>query len=146
MPDQAGISAQLTSLARGDGEASEEFTVIGAITSISGIGGGSPTILNPTRLSDTHVRKLMGLLDEGQANITMQWDGDDDQFQGMWDDRVGRVRRNFQITYPEGTEITFTAYVSTFQIDSEVDSLLTVDCTLEIDGALGEPVWGGAES
>lgn len=140
MSEAPGLEAEGTKLLRGDGEEPEDFNEIGAVTSITGIGGGSPTILNPTRLGDDFQRKRVGLRDEGQASLTLQWDGSDAEFQGMHEDRVNKTLRNFELEYPDGTQIDFAAYVLTFEISSEADSLIEVSCTLEIDGAI-EVTW-----
>lgn len=131
------LASEGTKLRRGDGATpTESFTLIGAVSSVSGFGGGSTTINDVTTLQDSFVQKLPGLRDEGQGTMTVQWDATQAQFQGLHSDRAAATKRTFQIEMPDETVFEFSAYVLTFEVSAETDSPLTVDITLEIDGEI----------
>jgi len=125
-----------TTFARGDGGDPENFAAIAAVKGISGIGGGTPTVLDPTTLADSTRRKMLGLRDEGQLQLTLEWTGSDAEFQGMLADRAAGTSRNFQITFPDTTTYDFAAFVMTFEVSAELDALVQVTISLEIDGAV----------
>ena len=125
-----------TILRRGDGETVEEFTAIGEVVSMSGLGGGSPTVIDVSHLGSSFREKLLGLRDEGQVSMTLQWTGGDAQHQELWTDRANGVLRNFQAVYPDGVVDTFSAYVMTFESSVETDAAITVQVGLEITGAV----------
>lgn len=129
------LKAEGTILRRGDGATpTEAFAEVAEVKSINSVGGGSPTVIDTSHLRSTHRRKLIGLRDEGQAALVLEWTGSDAEFQGMWSDRRLAVRRNFEVEYPDGTLDRFAAYVMTFETTAETDASITVAATLEIDG------------
>ena len=122
---------------RGDGATpTEAFAEVGEVKSLSGIGGGSPTVIDTSHLRSTFRRKLLGIRDEGQGQMQLEWTGSDVEFQGLFDDRANATLRNFQVEYPDGTEDEFAAYVMTFETAAETDASLLVNITLEIDVAI----------
>lgn len=129
-------------LRRGDGASSEDFTLCGFVSSVSGFGGGSPTVNDVSTLQDSYRRKLLGLRDEGQAQLTLQWAGTDDEFQGIHEDRANGVLRNWELEIADGTVFEFSAYVLTFEVVLETDTPVTVNVTLEIDDEI-EVAWPG---
>jgi tail tube protein len=136
-----GLETEGTVLSRGDGEASEAFTAIASVSSLSGIGGGSPTVIDVSTLADSFKQKRLGLRDEGQISMTLQWHGSDAEFQGCHADRAQKVLRNWQILFPDGTLAEFAAFVMTFEVQVETDDALRVNCTLEISGEV-DIDWG----
>ena len=129
-----------TALRRGDGAANEQFTLCGFVSSVSGFGGGSPTVNDVSTLQDSFRRKLLGLRDEGQAQMTLQWAGTDEEFQAIHEDRAEGRLVNWELEMPDGTEFDFAAYVLTFETVLETDTPVTVNVTLEIDGEI-EATW-----
>lgn len=136
MPDP-GITSEGIKLLRGNGAESETFTEVGAVSGFSGVGGGAPAIHDATTLADSFRRKLVGVRDEGQMSLTLQWHGSDAQFRGMQADRSAGTLRNFEIEFPDDTVFALSAYVLTFEVSAESDAAVTVTCNLEIDGAVG---------
>lgn len=131
------ITTEGTAFKRGDGATpTENFVTVASVRSVSGVGGGSPSIHDVTTLQDSYRKKLVGIRDEGQATLELVWESDDAQFQGMAEDRANGTKRNFQIEWPDGTVDSFSAYVLTFERVAETDAALVVNCTLEIDGAV----------
>jgi hypothetical protein len=123
-----------TILRRGDGDSSETFSPIGEVTSASGLGGGSPTVIDVSHLGSSFREKVLGLRDEGQISMTLQWAGDDTTHQGLWNDRATGALRNFELQYPDGTLDSFSAFVMTFESNIATDAAITVNVTLEITG------------
>lgn len=131
-----------TILKRGNGAESEVFAAVGEVVSMSGLGGGSPTVIDVSHLGSTFRQKLLGLRDEGQVQMTLQWTGGDALHTELWSDRAAGTLRNFIIEYPDDTEDAFSAFVMTFESSVETDAAITVNVTLEITGAVSR-TWPG---
>ena len=138
-----GITSEGIKFKRGDGESSQTFTEVASVSGFSGIGGGAPAIHDATTLSDSVRRKLVGIRDEGQMSVTLQWHGSDAQFRGMQADRSAGTLRSFEIEFPDGDVAALNGYVLTFEVGAESDSAVTVNCNIEIDG---EVSWAWASA
>lgn len=134
------LRSEGTVLSRGDGETPEVFSPLGTVRSITGMGGGSPTVIDVSHLGSAFREKLLGLRDEGQLTFELQWDGEDETFRAIWADRAAGTLRNWQIELPDDTVFTFSAYVMTAELSAETDAAITVSVTLEISGA-ATPQW-----
>jgi hypothetical protein len=131
------IEAQGVIIARGVGTV---YTTIPEIKSFSGP-GGSATIIDVTDLLSTAKEKRMGLPDEGQLQFTINYIPDNAVHQGLRDDRMDRVERDFRITFTDSSPKTkwdFSAFVSGFSVSGAVDNVVEAQVTLEITGAIIE--------
>jgi hypothetical protein len=131
------IEAQGVIIARGVGTV---YTTIPEIKSFSGP-GGSATIIDVTDLQSTAKEKRMGLPDEGQLQFTINYIPDNAVHQGLRQDRMDRVERDFRITFTDNspaTTWTFSAFVSGFSVSGAVDNVVEAQVTLEITGAILE--------
>jgi hypothetical protein len=143
MSKPPGLTSEGIKFKRGDGQSSETFTEVASVSGFSGLGGGAPAIHDATTLSDAFRRKLVGVRDEGQMSVTLQWHGSDEQFRGMQADRADATLRNFELEFPDGDVAALAGYVLTFEIGAVSDSAVTVNCNIEIDGAV---TWAFASS
>lgn len=131
------IEAQGVIIARGVGTV---FTTIPEIKSFSGP-GGSATVIDVTDLQSTAKEKRMGLPDEGQLQFTINYIPDNAVHQGLRQDRMDRIERDFRITFTDAspaTQWTFSAFVSGFSVSGAVDNVVEAQVTLEITGAITE--------
>lgn len=131
------FSAQGTVLKRGNGASSEIFTSIGEIKSIQGP-SGTANLLDATHLESTAKEYVLGIPDEGEIRITMNWVPSSTQHQGLITDRLNRVKRNFNIVWSDnGAAVhAFSAYVTNFEISAGTDAIVEASVTLKITGAL----------
>jgi acetylornithine deacetylase/succinyl-diaminopimelate desuccinylase-like protein len=108
---------------------------IANVTSFSGP-GGSASVIDVTNLSSTAKEKLMGLPDEGQFSIDINFDPDDSSHQALRGARVSRTRTEFKINFTDSTpaSATFWGYVLGFAISGAVDQQVKAAITIEIDG------------
>ena len=108
---------------------------IANITSFSGP-GGSASVIDVTNLNSTAKEKLMGLPDEGQFSIDINFDPDDSSHQNLRGARVSRTRTEFKINFTDQNpaSATFWGYVLGFAISGAVDQQVKAAITIEIDG------------
>lgn len=132
------FNAQGTIIAR-ESETPGTYTSIAEIRSFSGP-GGSAAIIDATTLLSTGKEKVMGLMDEGQLTLELNFVPGDTGQQALLADRAAQLRQNFKITFSDANNATgtFAAYVMGFTVGGGVDALTTATVTLEITGAV---VW-----
>lgn len=119
----------------GDGPP-ETFADVGQVVDISGLRGGQATVIDVTNLASTRREKRMGLADEGQVSLTVQYDPTDAQQIRLETLRDGRNLGNFKVllTNSPATEFAFSGYVLSFSVDSAVDQVIQGAVTIEITG------------
>ena len=107
------------------------------VTAISGPGGAA-SVIDVTNLASTFKEKLMGLPDEGQISLNLNFDPDDTSHQALRGARASRTRTEFKLTLTDATPSTgtFWAYVLSFALDIGVDKQVTAAVTLEVDGPI----------
>lgn len=117
----------------------ENYAAIGNITGFSGP-GGSAAIIDTTNLDSVAKEKIMGLPDEGQFTINVNYDPDNTSHIALRNARRARTLVAFKITLTDttATNLTFSGYVTGFAIKGQVNEKVTADLTIEIDGAVGE--------
>jgi hypothetical protein len=114
-------------------------TTIGNVVSISGLRGGQATVIDITNLASTRREKRMGLADEGQITVEVQYNPDDTGQIELETARGARTIREFTIELNDGspeTTFTFQGYVLTISTDLGVDQVVTASITIEITGAV----------
>lgn len=133
------LDSQGMVLKRGDGGGPEVFTAIPEIKTISGP-GGSATEIDVTDLSSTAKEFRLGLQDEGEISMTMQYIPANAQHAGLRADRAASTLRNFELLFTDAgpTKWSFSAFVKTFQIDNGVDAVNMANVTLRLSGAITE--------
>jgi tail tube protein len=134
----SAFNAQGSIIAR-EGTTPGTYTSIAEIRSFSGP-GGSASIIDATTLLSTGKEKVMGLMDEGQLTLEMNFVPGDSGQQALLADRAAQLKKNFRITFSDvnNATATFGAYVMSFTVGGGVDALTTATVTLEITGAV---VW-----
>jgi hypothetical protein len=111
------------------------WTEIGEVTDWDGP-GGSASVITKTTLASDAVEKLLGLPDEGQFNLSVNFYPDDTGQQLCRQARSDRAEKEFRITYTDGTIQTFDGYVSTFSSSGGVDGIVSGSIGIEISGAV----------
>ena len=111
---------------------------VGEIKSISGP-TGSAGVLDITHLGSTAKEKMMGLPDEGQVTLEVNFgystSGNDKQ-KDMIADRKARTKRQWGILFPDVSSSLARGdgYITGFAITGSVDNILSANITVEIDG------------
>ena len=115
------------------------LATIANVTGFSGP-GGSASVIDITNLSSTAKEKLMGLPDEGQLTIDINYDPDNASHIALRNARKSRTRTEFTITLTDSTNtvLTFWGYVLGFALTGAVDQQVKASITVEIDGAVAE--------
>ncbi len=112
---------------------------IGNVVSFNGP-GGSATVIDVTNLDSTAKEKRMGLPDEGQFTMELNYDPDNTAHIALRNARKSRTRVEFRLTLTDttATSLTFWGYVLGFAIQGGVDAVVKASLTIEIDGAVAE--------
>lgn len=133
------IEAQGMKLQRGTGSGPITYTDIPEIKSFSGP-GGSASVRDVSDLNSTAKEKKMGLADEGQLQITINYIPDNTVHAALRADRAARSKVPFKLVFTDtgATEWTFDAFVTGFSISGSVDGDVEAQVTLEITGAITE--------
>ncbi|MFO7537618.1 MAG: phage tail tube protein [Chloroflexota bacterium] len=134
------LAAFGTFLKIGDGAGTEVFTTIAEVRDIKG-----PNITLNTADVTNHDsqgwKEIIGtIIDAGEVTFGINFqptEATHDDSTGLLSDLLGRVKRNFQLVFPDTTTWTFTALVTNFNPDEPVQNELTADVTLELTGSLG---------
>lgn len=113
------------------------FANVANVTGFKGP-GGSASVIDVTNLQSVAKEKLMGLPDEGQFTIDINFDPDATSHQALQTARAARTRTEFRITFTDSTPRTavFYGYVLGFEISGAVDQQVKASLTIEIDGAV----------
>lgn len=114
------------------------YVAVGQVVSITDLRGGNATVIDVSNLASTRKEKRMGLPDEGQISLTLQYDPDDTQQTLLETKRDGRLLSNFQVALADSppTTFTFQGYVLTFGLGIAVDDVVMGSVTVEITGAV----------
>lgn len=115
------------------------FDTIPEVKSFTGP-GGSAAVIDVTDLQSTAKEKRMGLADEGQLSLTINYIPDNAVHQGLRADRAARTENDFQIIFTDGlsTNWDFSAFVTAFSVSGGVDGVIEATVTLEITGSITE--------
>lgn len=107
------------------------WTEIGEITDFSGPDGTANEI-DTTHLTSTAKEFLMGLPDEGNISLSMNWAPTDTGQIAAIAARKARTEKDFKITYSDNSTATFKAYVLGLSSGAGVDSKVNGSMTLRI--------------
>lgn len=121
----------------GDGGSPEVFTAIAQIADITGPGLSLDTIDVTTHDSPGAWREFIGgLKDGGEVSFDLVYDPDSATHDALKDDLDARVKRNFQVIFPDltATQWDFTAVVTEFEPQMAVEDAMTASITLKLSG------------
>ena len=106
---------------------------IGEVTDWDGP-GGSATMYETTHLQSTAKEKKIGLMDEGQLTLSINWEPTDTGQQAARDARAARSEKSFKLTYSDDSTATITGYVMGMSSSGGVDNKVGGSITIEISG------------
>lgn len=113
------------------------FSKVAGLKDFSGLGGGSPAILDATDLDSDAKEKLTGLQDEGSVKLTFNYIAKDAGQVAMQNARSASSVATFKLTIPNAGKVyTFDGYVQTFEIMGGVDKIVEASSNVEITGAV----------
>lgn len=121
------------------------LTKISGVTNITGLGSGAAPIIDTTDLDSESREKQLGTPDEGQIKIDFNYIPDDAGQLALIAARASREAHEFALVARKGSATytwTFDALVPTVERGTAVDAAWTGSATLEITGAVTEPVSG----
>lgn len=118
---------------------------IGEVTDFNGPGGAA-AVIDISHLQSTAKEKLIGLRDEGQLNLTLNYNATDSGQDGLKSDRAARIKNLYDIHFTDSDTSTsasvmpsradFWAYSQQFQVQGAVDAKVVANSVLEITGAV----------
>lgn len=127
----SGILAQGTLIKMG--ATASPLTAIAAITNFKGP-NSSRTVIDATDLSSTAKEKKVGLVDNGEVTLGLNYDLDThDALDDAWE---SGALMYFAIVYSSGDSRTFAGYITNRGEEGSIDSLLTAEVTITISGAV----------
>jgi hypothetical protein len=133
----SALSSQGVTIAVGAGSP-DDPTTIPEVSSINGP-SGSATIIDVTDLSSTAKEKTMGLMDEGQVTLDINYLPDNAVHETLRTARANKTLKSFVITFTDTAPASwfrFNGYVTGFAVTAGVDQALKASVTIEITGAV----------
>ena len=113
-----------------------EWIEIGEVVSHDGP-GGSAAVYETTHLQSTAKEKKVGLPDEGQLTLAVNWClATDPGQQAASDARKDRTEKHFKLTFSDDSTATFSGYVLGMSASGAVDDKVSGSITIEITGAV----------
>lgn len=121
------------------GSPNSVYTTIPEVSEMSGPGGQASEI-DVTDLSSSAKEFRMGLQDEGQISLTMNWIPSNAVHSGLRTDRANQAIRNFKIIFTDSPQTTwsFTAFVLGLETSAGVDDVVKATVTLRVSGSITE--------
>jgi hypothetical protein len=116
-------------------------TYIGEITDFTGPGGAA-AIIDITSIQSTAKEKMVGLRDEGQLSLTMNFNATDDGQTKLLSDRAARTERMYTIVFTDKASAAaaypswcyFKGYAMQYSVSGAVDNKVTANAVIEING------------
>lgn len=110
---------------------------VNGVTDFSGPGGAA-AVIDITHLGSTAKEKLIGLRDEGQLTLTLNYDPTDAGQAALVTDRAARNLRKALIKFTDAAThcAVFDAYCQQFQVQGAVDNKIVANAVLEITNAV----------
>jgi len=113
-----------------------DWIEIGEVVSHDGP-GGSAAVYETTHLQSTAKEKKIGLPDEGQLTLGINWCLKTDLGQQAASDaRKARAEKNFKLTFSDASTASFSGYVMGLSASCAVDDKVSGSITIEITGAV----------
>ena len=131
------IESQGTIISYSIGGSPSSFAGVANVTGFKGP-GGSAAVIDITNLSSVAKEKMMGLPDEGQFTLDINFDPDDASHQALRNARSARTPCEFKITFTDTNPTTavFSGYVLGYEISGALDDKVKAALTIEINGAV----------
>lgn len=96
--------------------------------------GGSASVIDITHLQSTAREKMIGLMDEGQLTLTVNFlDADTGQL-AVSAARLARLEKDWKLVYSDAAVQTFKGYALAFSSSGGVDDKVSGTITIEISG------------
>lgn len=133
----SALSSQGVTIAVGVGSP-DLPTTITEVVSINGP-SGSATVIDVTDLSSAAKEKTMGLADEGQVTLEINYIPDLAVHETLRLARANKTLKSFLITFTDTAPASwfmFDGYVTGFAVTAGVDQVLKASVTIEITGAI----------
>jgi hypothetical protein len=127
------ISFQSTQFHIGTEVSPTTYVALGEVKAMDGP-GGEAAVLDATHSRSTAKEKLMGLPDEGQIQLTVNYLSGDAGQDEFLEARAAQQLRDFKITFPGGELLLFQGYAKGHKISGQVDQIVTATLTVEITG------------
>lgn len=112
--------------------------VAAAIEEVNSVNGpsGSANVIDVTHLRSTAKEKLIGLRDEGQISLDINFIATAANQIKLRESRAGRTQSNVALLFSDSgnTLAAMKCYVSGFAITGAVDAKMTGSVTIEING------------
>ena len=113
---------------------------VGEVKNISGPNGNA-AVIDITNLDSTAKQKMMGLPDEGQVSVELNFAYStslNDKVKDIIADRKARSKKKWGILFSDASSSLAQAdgYVTGFGVTGSVDNILTANITVEIDGPI----------
>jgi len=115
------------------------FVPIKGVTAFDGLHSGAASIIDVTDLDSTRKEKQMGIPDEGNISLDVNYIATDPGQLAVEAARNAAVPSEFKIAVPTKTW-TFSALVPTFSKGAGVDKVWAGKIALEITGAVTEAI------
>ena len=117
--------------------AASTLNVIGEVTGFSGPGGNA-AVIDVTNLLSTAKEKMVGLRDEGQLTLDLNFVKTDVGQSLLITDRAARNKRNATIKFTDTavSVANFDAYCLGFSISGAVDDKISANAVIEITDAV----------
>ena len=110
---------------------------IGEVTDFNGPGGAA-AVIDISHLESTAKEKLIGLRDEGQFGMTLNYNPTDAGQIALKADRASRTKRKGLIKFNDTATnmAVFKGYCQQFQIQGAVDGKVVANTVIEITGGV----------
>lgn len=135
----SALSSQGMTIGIDNADSPLTYTTIAEVKSIDGPGGQTAEI-DVTDLSSTAKEFVLGLQDEGDITMDMNYIPSNTQHALLRTLRASGAERSFQITFTDSpaTTWTFNARVKGFTINNAVDNVTGLSVTIRVTGAITE--------
>lgn len=127
------INAQGTTIGVDSTGAGTTFTSVLGVKTFTAF-DGSATEIDTTEITDTAKTKMMGLQDWGSFSMDANINYKDPGQAALLAMKKSRDKGAFKVTLPDGTVVTFDAYVKSFPLGGGVDTVFTGTIALTITG------------
>jgi len=111
--------------------------LIGQVTDFTGP-GGQAGVIDITHLESTAKEKMIGLRDEGQLSMSLNFQATNVGQVALRTDRAARTKKKVTMKFSDtSTSIAvFKGYCLSFSISGAVDNKVTANAVIEITGAV----------
>ena len=135
-------AAKGTTIGKGDAASPEVFTTIAQVISVDGPDGSREAIdVTDHGNTDGFREFVAGLADGGEVSFEMHYDQNlatQDESTGLVKEFIDGSKKNYRITWPDSSKVTFAAIITALSVAAPVEGKLTASCSMKISG---KPTW-----